>query len=132
MTTYTLKKGTYLFGDPALIIKKTEEGNLLVRKLWEVFYQDAQSFQHLTLDGTDFFITRTAEGDGFYQSVGTDTGTLMLIHVEDHQQDERLNLTLNRKGMLTLHMNEGETVSVERFNIYFSQGITILTNSDDM
>lgn len=132
MTTYTLKKGTYLLGDPAVIIKKTEEGNQFIQKLWSLFYQDAQFFQHLNFDGVDFYITRTAEGDGFYQSVGTDTGTLMLIQTEDHQQDERLNLTLHRRGLLTVEINDDETVAVDRFNIYFSQGITILTNSDDM
>lgn len=131
MTTYMLKKGTYLVGDPAIIFKKNEEGTLLIRKLWEIFYKDMQAFQHLTLDGVELYITRTAEGDGYYQSVGTDSGTIMIICADDYEQDDRLNVTKDRRGMLTLNIADGETVSMERFNLYFSNGVTIITNSDD-
>jgi hypothetical protein len=132
MTTYTLKKCTYLCGDPAMIIKKTEDGDRVIRQLWDTFYLDMQAFQHLMIQGVDLYITRTAEGDGVYQGVGTDTGTLMLICVDDHLNDERLNLTLHRPGMKTLELEDQSTVTVNRFNISFSNGITIITNSDDM
>jgi hypothetical protein len=132
MTTYSLKPGTYLVGDPAMIIKKTGDGMVLSEHLWEVFYQNPQTFQRLSLDGVSFLITRTAEGDGIYQGVGTDTGTIMIIDVDQHQHDERLHLGLDRRGMMTLRLHEEMTVSMDRFNLYFSNGITIITNSDDM
>lgn len=130
--TYTLKPGTYLVGDPAMIIKKTGEAIKISQALWDVFYQDPQSFQQLTVDGITFLITRTAEGDGIYNGVGTDTGTIMIIDTIKHQFDERLNLTLDRRGMLTLRLLEEVTVYTDRFNLYFSNGINIITNSDDM
>ena len=132
MTTYMLKKGTYLCGDPAMIFTKTEEGDHAIRQLWDTFYLDMQAFQHLTIQGVELYITRTEEGDGVYQGVGTDTGTLMMSCVDNHQGDDRINLTLHRPGMKTLELEDQSTVSVDRFNITFSNGITIMTNSDDM
>lgn len=130
MTSYKLKAGTYLVGDPALIFKKDEAGTKLTQELWNIFYQDANQFQYLTLDSITFYITRTAEGDGYYQGVGTDTGTIMIIHVEEHIHDQRLNLILHRRGMLTLELPEDGFVEVDHFNIYFSNGQNIRTNSD--
>jgi len=130
MTSYKLKAGTYLVGDPALIFKKDEAGTKLTQELWNIFYQDANQFQHLTLDGITIYITRTAEGDGYYQGVGTDTGTIMIIDVEEHMHDQRLNLTLHRRGMLTLELPEDGFVEVDHFNICFSNGQKIRTNSD--
>lgn len=132
MTTYTLKSGTYLVGDPALIFKKNESGTKVTRKLWDTFYQDMNAFQHLDIEGIDLFITRTAEGDGFYQGVGTDTGTIMIIRIDAYLEDERLNVITHRSGMLTLAIHEGETITVDRFNIYFSNGVQIITQSDDI
>jgi len=130
MTSYKLKAGTYLVGDPAVIFKKDERGTQLITTLWEIFYLNSNQFQHLNLDGINFYITRTAEGDGYYQGVGTDTGVIMIIHVEDHEHDDRLNLTLDRRGMLTLTLPDQSVVEVDHFNIQFSSGHRIRTNSD--
>lgn len=130
MTSYHLKQGTYLVGDPALIVKKDEEGTHLIQHIWALFYQDSNAFQHLNLEGVSFYLTRTAEGDGYYQGVGTDTGTIMIIHVEDHMHDQRLNLTRHRRGMLTLELPENSWVSVNHFNLRFSSGHYIRTHSD--
>ena len=132
MSSYTLKKGTYLVSDPAMIIKKTMDARSLYETLWEVFYQNPKEFQQLIIENVQFLITGTAEGDGIYNGVGTDSGTIMIISVDDHIHDERLNLDLDRRGMLTLRLDEEMTVEMKRYNLYFSNSIQIITNSVDL
>ena len=127
---HILLKGKYFIGDPAMIFRKTVDGDKLIQKLWEEFYKDMNSFQHLILDGVEIYITRTAEGDGFYQTVGTDTGTIAIIELGQLVNDQRFKADERLNGCHYLDVTDTEKVSVDMFNIYFSSGYLIITNSD--
>lgn len=125
MTSYKLKAGTYIMGDPALIFKKVE-GIKLSEALWKAFYIEPQKFQKLTLDDITFYITKTKEGDGYFDGVGTDSGTIMIIDATLYVHDHRLNLKQNRLGMLTLNFTDDVIVSVCDFVISFEVNQTLL------
>ncbi len=131
MTCYTLNPGTYAIGDPAIFVKKTKEGDAWLTLLWATFYKDMNSFQHLDLNGVSFYITRTAEGDYYYRGIGTDTGTLMVIKI-DGFNDERFRFTKEQHGVKYFDTEVDVSVCVDRFNLHFSNGIDVITNSDDM
>lgn len=124
---YELKKGTYFIGDPAIFIRKNDEGEKFVQKLWDLFYQDMNKFQHLIIDQVEFFITRTAEGDGYFDGIGTDTGTIMIIRVDELSQDSRFSNRFPAKGCKLLEVKDYDGVTVESFNLYFDCGLIIKT-----
>ncbi|RJX25856.1 MAG: hypothetical protein C4537_03855 [Acholeplasma sp.] len=131
MTCYSLNPGTYAIGDPAMFVKKTKEGDLWLKVLWDTFYRDMNRFQQLQIDGISFYITRTAEGDYYYQGIGTDTGTLMVIRIND-VLDERFRFSNEQHGVKYFDCDHEVTVCVDRFNLHFSNDIHVITNSDDM
>ncbi len=131
MTCYTLNPGTYAIGDPAIFVKKTKEGDAWLTLLWATFYKDMNAFQHLDLSGITFYITRTAEGDYYYRGIGTDTGTLMIIKIDDFD-DERFHFAKEQQGVKYFNTEVDVSVCVDRFNLHFSNGIDVITNSDDM
>ena len=131
MTCYPLNQGRYVIGDPAIFVKKNKEGDRWITMLWNTFYLDMNQFQQLTIDGITCYITRTAEGDYYYQGIGTDTGTLMIIHI-DQLHDDRFHVNPDQQGVKFIDVDYEMTVCVDRFNLYFSNGLTIITNSDDM
>lgn len=132
MITYKLKKGAFIVGDPGVLIRKNEDGNKLTDQLFSLYQVDRNHFHELELSGIKVWMMRTAEGDGYYQTVGTDSGTIMVICYDDYHEDKRLNLNLHHPGTLTIELEENDTVSMERFNLYFSNGVKIITQSDDM
>ena len=131
MTCYPLNQGRYVIGDPAIFVKKNKEGDRWITMLWNTFYLDMNQFQQLTIDGITCYITRTAEGDYYYQGIGTDTGTLMIIQI-DQLHDDRFHVNPDQQGIKFIEVDYEMTVCVDRFNLYFSNGLTIITNSDDM
>lgn len=131
MTCYPLNQGRYVIGDPAIFVKKNKEGDRWITMLWDTFYLDMNQFQQLTIDGITCYITRTAEGDYYYQGIGTDTGTLMIIQI-DQLHDDRFHVNPDQQGIKFIDVDHEMTVCVDRFNLYFSNGLTIITNSDDM
>lgn len=131
MTCYTLNPGKYAIGDPAIFVRKTKDGDAWLKRLWDTFYKDINQFQHLELDGVTFYITRTAEGDYYYQGIGTDTGTLMVIKMDEFQ-DERFHFSQGQHGVKYFQTDHEISVCVDRFNLHFSNGIHVITNSDDM
>ena len=131
MTCYSLSPGTYAIGDPAMFVKKTKEGDLWLKVLWDTFYRDMNRFQQLDIDGISFYITRTAEGDYYYQGIGTDTGTLMVIRINE-LTDERFRFSKESHGVKYFDCEHEVTVCVDRFNLHFSNDIHVITNSDDM
>lgn len=131
MTCYPLNQGRYVIGDPAIFVKKNKEGDRWITMLWDTFYLDMNQFQQLTIDGITCYITRTAEGDYYYQGIGTDTGTLMIIQI-DQLHDDRFHVNPDQQGIKFIEVDYEMTVCVDRFNLYFSNGLTIITNSDDM
>jgi hypothetical protein len=125
---YELKKGTYFIGDPAIFIRKNQNGEQFVKKLWDLFYLDMNLFQHLEIDGIEFYITRTAEGDGYFDGIGTDTGTIMIIRIDDLSQDERFHHQYPSRGCKLIEVIDKDGVMVESFNIYFDNGLSIRTH----
>jgi hypothetical protein len=124
---YALKPGIYYIGDPGLIIKKTPEGTKLIEAIWETFYKDMNQFLHLFIDDIDIYVTRTAEGDGMYGDVGTDTGVICILDVSKIQADTRFKDYQQLKGCHILETQDIVTVKMTHFNLYFSNGYQILT-----
>ena len=79
--SYQLKKGRYFVGDPGYLIKKTPAGDKFIEKLWDSFYSDMNSFHKLVIDHITIYVTRTAEGDGFFDGIATDTGAIAIIDI---------------------------------------------------
>jgi len=128
--SYLLQKGSYFIGDPAMIIKKTEAGDQFITTLWDLFYKNMNQFQKLTINNITIIITRTAEGDGLFGDVGTDTGTICILRLEDIQNDVRFNANKTLHGCHYLKVLSEENVTVEKFNIYFDSGYQVITNFD--
>ncbi|MDX9691009.1 MAG: hypothetical protein RBT45_01050 [Acholeplasmataceae bacterium] len=126
-TTYTLTKGTYFFGDPAILIKKTVEGDQFITRLWDLFYIDHNQFQHLTIDSISFYMTRTKGGDGRFNGVGTDTGTFIIIDISQIENDPRFIINKNVDFVKYITVEHEEKVTVDNFDIYFESGLTVIT-----
>jgi hypothetical protein len=129
--SYELKKGIYYIGDPGLIIKKSIEGTKLSEKLYEIFYQNMNLFQEVKIDQHQFYLTRTYEGDGYYDGVGTDTGLIVIVLIEPLKNDERFSIRLTQSGVKFLDVKEKDIVTVENFNIYFQSGLKVITNNQE-
>lgn len=128
--SYLLTAGNYFIGDPAMIIKKTIEGDQFITTLWDTFYKDMNSFQNLTIDSVTLLITRTAEGDGIFGDVGTDTGTICIMKLEDIKNDPRFNANQVLHGCHYLEVINQDRVTVTNFNIKFDSGYEVITNFD--
>lgn len=124
---YNLKEGDYIICDPAIIVKKTKDGDLWVKKLWDLFYKDMNHFHEFFLDGVHLYITRTAEGDGFFGEVGTDTGTLAIFDIKTIESDDRFHNAYDRNGAKLFHASHDFFVEVNNFNINLSNGYQVLT-----
>ncbi|MBU1142242.1 MAG: hypothetical protein KKH92_01200 [Firmicutes bacterium] len=126
--SYKLSAGTYFIGDPAMMIKKTKEGDQFITTLWDLFYKDMNQFQKLVIDGVTLFITRTAEGDGLFGDVGTDTGTICIMRLEDITKDDRFNANAILRGCHYINVDQEDQVTVANFNIRFDSGYQVITN----
>lgn len=118
MDSFQLKPSTYLIGDPGLIFKKIE-GRTLTDHLWKKFYQNPKKFHEMNIDGITFYITKTKEGDGYFEGVGTDSGTIMIIDLNAYQHDPRIQMLSDRKGILTLDITKEVTVMVDNHILMF-------------
>jgi hypothetical protein len=126
--SYLLPKGLYYIGDPGLIINKDKTGDILSNQLYDIFYKDMNAFQKLTIDGIDFYITRTKSGDGMFNDIGTDTGLICIVEVSQLENDSRFIDRTNSKGCHYIDIKEQEKVTVDDFNIYFESGYQVITN----
>jgi len=125
--TYTLKPGLYAIGDPAMLIKKNEKGDLFIKTLWDIFYKKPNEFQEIIIDEITFYITRTLGGDGIFSGIGTDTGTIMIIRTDSLQGDERFKFNYHQTYVKYIQIKDYEWVTVENFHIHFKNGFSILT-----
>jgi hypothetical protein len=125
--TYTLYEGLYYIGDPANIINNNKAGHEFITKLWDFFYQNADQFQHLILDGIELFITRTLGGDGRFGDVGTDTGTICIVDTQQLVKDFRFEVDFEQVGVHFLEVKTTEKVTCEKFSLYFESGYEIIT-----
>ncbi len=129
---YALNSGTYFVGDLGLITKKTSEATLWIEKIWALFYKDMNQFYHLTVDGISLYLCRTAEGDGYFNDIGTDTGTISIIEVTQLKGDDRFKDYQNLKGYHLLETQEMMIVKMENFNLYFENGYKIITDGSNL
>ncbi|TNF08147.1 MAG: hypothetical protein EP317_03630 [Bacillota bacterium] len=125
--SYVLPKGTYVVGDPAILIKKSPEGNDFIEALWAIFYEDHNQFHEINLDGVKLYITRTKGGDGRFNGIGTDTGTIMIMNTLFLEDDSRFRDDLTVNFIKVLTFDKEETVTVDHFDIYFESGFTVIT-----
>ena len=126
--SYILYEGLYYIGDPANIINNNKVGNEFLSKLWDFFYQDSDRFQHLILDGIEFYITRTLGGDGRFGDIGTDTGTIIIVDTQQLIKDFRFQVNFEQEGVHFLEVKEQEKVTCEKFSLYFESGYQIITS----
>jgi len=125
--TFPLKPGLYAIGDPAMLIKKNAAGNVFITTLWNTFYKKPNEFQEMIINGISLYMTRTLGGDGIFSGIGTDTGTIMIICIDDIQNDERFKFNLQQTFVKYMLVKEDEWVTVENFHIYFKNGFSIHT-----
>lgn len=90
MKQINMPAGTYYVGDPCLVIKGMP-GYQWIEKLWAIFYKLDHKAALLEIDGVKIFIGRTYGGDGVYDGITVDTGTIAVIPVDDILDDERFN-----------------------------------------
>lgn len=90
MEQINMPAGAYYVGDPCLIIKGTP-GYHWIEKLWSLFYKLDQRAALLEVDGVKIFIGQTYGGDGIYDGITVDTGTIAVIPVDNLSGDERFN-----------------------------------------
>ncbi len=128
--SYVLSAGTYFIGDPAMLIKKTLDGDQFIKTLWDLFYKDMNQFHQFNIDGVTMLMTRTAEGDGLFGDVGTDTGTICILKLEDIKDDIRFNTSQVLNGCHYLSITQEDRVTVTHFNIQFDSGYQVITNFD--
>lgn len=126
--SYFVKKGQYFIGDPAIVVRKNNEGDAFIQKLWDEFYKNPHEFREIELDGIFFYMTRTEGGDGRYSGIGTDTGTFWIIEISQLKDDLRFHIDLNPSFAKIMDLNEGEEIKVCHFNIYFENGFEVITS----
>ncbi len=125
--SYKLKKGSYIICDPAVLIKKNDDGEEFLQKLWKIFYKHPNEFQHLKIKGVKFLISRTEGGDGVFNGLGTDTGVFMILDVKEIEDHDLFNSMEHIiKHAKKLSYDHDTEVYVENFNIYF-EGFEIIT-----
>lgn len=126
--TYALTQGRYYIGDPGLIIKKTVEGDQFIEQLWDVFYKDMHRFHQLNIKGITLFIMRTKSGDGMYGDIGTDTGTIMIMNLNQVKDDPRFYAKDSLNGCHYMDVDHAISVRMDDYNLYFSNGYEVITN----
>lgn len=127
--SYHLKKGRYYVGDPGYLIKKTPEGDKFIKQLWDSFYTDMNNFHKLVIDHITIYVTRTAEGDGFFDGVATDTGALAIMDINQVLEDDRFYIRSDGRGCHYVEVEDEDEVTVENFNIKFKSGFKVITNA---
>ncbi|MGI6711061.1 MAG: hypothetical protein ACOX4W_06465 [Bacilli bacterium] len=126
--SYQLKKGRYFVGDPGYLIKKTPAGDKFIEKLWDSFYSDMNSFHKLVIDHITIYVTRTAEGDGFFDGIATDTGAIAIIDINQVLNDDRFQIRPDGIGCHYVDVLDEDEVTVDNFNISFKSGFKVITN----
>lgn len=125
---YHLKEGNYFVGDPGYLIKKTPEGEKFIEELWDSFYTDMDCFHKLSIDNIIIYVTRTAEGDGAFGDVATDTGVIGIIDINQVLKDDRFHVRPDGRGCHYVLVDDDDEVEVDNFNIKFKSGYEVITN----
>lgn len=119
--------GTYYIGDPCIIIKGNP-GYLWIEKLWALFYRLNRKAAVLEIDGVKLFIGRTYGGDGVYNGIAVDTGTIAVIRVNSIKNDERFNFgNLDIRGTKFITAKSPFTIAYENGNFQIGNFFTIDT-----
>ena len=127
MEQINMPAGTYYIGDPCIIIKGNP-GYQWIEKLWALFYQLNNKAAFLEIDGVKIFIGLTYGGDGVYDGITVDTGTICVIGVDNLQNDERFNFgNLNIRGAKFITADETFTISYQDGDFMIGDFFTIIT-----
>ena len=127
MAQYTLNPGSYVICDPAYIIHKTREGLAFNDQLRIMFFKDMNKFHRFEIDGIILYMFRSLGGDGVFDGVGTDTGTIIIIETSQLQGDPRFKSDYTSGRILTFEAKEPVIATVENFDLTLSNGIFIHT-----
>jgi hypothetical protein len=114
---HILSKGTYYVGDPAYLIKKNNEGDTFINKIWDLFYQDMNMFHLMHIDDIKFYVFRTEGGDGFFDGVGTDTGVIMIIDLAQTKDHIAFKQDIEERGCKIITLNEDTEAEVISHNL---------------
>ena len=125
---HLLTKGTYYIGDPAYLIKKNQEGDQFITKLWDLFYKDMNKFHELIIDEIKFYAFRTEGGDGIFDGIGTDTGVIMIIDMSKIKDHIGFKQDIKEHGCKIITLNEDVVASVKNFNLEIKGYINIETH----
>lgn len=125
---YSLVKGTYYFGDPALVIKKKDQGLAFSEAMWDEVYQKKNSFQKITVQNITCYILLTRQGDGAFDGIYTDSGALMLIDKKELQNDQIFRYKEEGKGFKWLSVDSDFWVEEQDYILNFSFGYQLDTN----
>ena len=127
MASYTLKPGAYIICDPAYIISKNKEGFAFSEKIRIMFFKEMNKFHHFEIDGITLYMFRSLGGDGVFDGVGTDTGTIIIIETSQLKDDIRFKSSFNKGNIKTFETEEPIIACVENFDLTLSNGISIHT-----
>lgn len=125
---HLLNKGTYYVGDPAYLIKKNDEGDAFITKLWDLFYTDMNKFHALTINDIHFYAFRTEGGDGIFDGIGTDTGVIMIMEMSQIKDHIAFKQDIQEHGCKIITLHEDVIASVTNFNLEIKGYISIETH----
>ncbi|MCD4826845.1 MAG: hypothetical protein K8Q99_03610 [Acholeplasmataceae bacterium] len=114
---HILTKGFYYVGDPAYIIMKNKEGNDFIETLWKLFYKDMNKFHELVINDVKFYAFRTEGGDGFFDGIGTDTGVIIILDLNQVKGNPVFKSEFRENGCKIIHITEDTIAEVLDFNL---------------
>lgn len=127
MDQYTLTKGHYVICDPAYMMLKNKEGDQFNQKVINQFFKEMNKFHHFIIDGITFYMFRSLGGDGIFDGVGTDTGTIIIIETTQLKDDIRFRQDYSRGAIIHFDVDEPVIATVDNFDLSISNGIKIHT-----
>lgn len=127
MDEHILDRGKYVICDPAFLLNKNEAGDELHQQLIVWFYADMNRFHHFKINQIDIYMFRTEGGDGIFDGVGTDTGTFVIVNIDQISDDERFRHDFSVGKIIVFESDEPMKAIYEHFDLIFSNGIIIHT-----
>lgn len=116
MNQIKMKPGTYYIGDPSYIIRGND-GYYWIEKLWNLFYKTNSKNAFLEIDNVPLFIGSTYGGDGVYDGIYVDSGTICVMQIDHLHDDPRFNFRdMNIKGTRFMTFSE-------EFFVLYDEGI---------
>lgn len=125
---HILPKGTYFIGDPASLIKKNEPGDKFINTIWDLFYKDMNQFHFMNIDDIKFYVFRTEGGDGFFDGIGTDTGVIMIIDINQIKDHIVFKQDIPEKGCKVITLDNDTEAEVIDFDLDIKGHLQVKTH----